>query len=177
MYKSCGRLDKIASGVSEPIDPIDSLPFLHIGIIMVLKSSFVYPKILSRVSKLIFSSGVLLPVYGILLKGRTLSFTHFLYGCLLTISFLISSSSTILPAFISTKNIFPGSSLPCFSIFSGLISITPVSDDITTYPSLVTVYLEGLKPLRSKRAPMYFPSVNGIDAGPSQGSIKQLLNS
>ena len=62
-------------------------------------------------------------------------------------------------------------------MFSGFISITPVSDDMTTYPSLVTVYLDGLKPLRSSNAPMYFPSVNGIDAGPSHGSIKHPLNS
>ena len=144
---------------------------------MVLKSSLVYPKIFNRVSNPIFSSGVLFPVYGTLLSRKIFSLIHFLYGFLLTISFLISSSSIILPAFISTRNIFPGSSLPCFSMFSGLISMTPVSDDITTYPSLVTVYLDGLKPLRSSRAPIYLPSVNGIEAGPSHGSIKQPLNS
>ena len=78
---------------------------------------------------------------------------------------------------MSTRNIFPGSSLPCDNTFLGSISTTPVSDDITTYPSLVTVYLDGLSPFLSRSAPMYFPSVNGIDAGPSHGSIMQLLYS
>ena len=77
---------------------------------------------------------------------------------------------------MSTKNIRPGSNLPCFSMFFGSISNTPTSEDITTYPSLVTVYLEGRKPFLSKSAPIYFPSVNGIEAGPSQGSIIQELN-
>ncbi len=55
------------------------------------------------------------------------------------------------------------------------MSTTPVSDDIITYPSFVTVYLDGLRPFLSRRAPMNLPSVNGIEAGPSQGSIIQLL--
>ena len=79
------------------------------------------------------------------------------------------------PSSISTRNILPGSSLPCRNMFSGSISITPVSDDITTYPSFVTEYLEGLRPFRSSKAPIYFPSVNGTDAGPSHGSMMQLL--
>ena len=60
-------------------------------------------------------------------------------------------------------------------MFSGAISNTPVSEDITTYPSLVTEYLEGRSPFRSSKAPINLPSVNGIEAGPSQGSIKQAL--
>ena len=76
-----------------------------------------------------------------------------------------------------TRNIFPGSSLPCDKTFLGSISTTPVSEDITTYPSLVTVYLDGLRPFLSNKAPIYLPSVNGIEAGPSQGSIMQLLYS
>ena len=75
-----------------------------------------------------------------------------------------------------TRNIFPGSSLPCISTFAGSISKTPVSEDITTYPSLVTVYLDGLRPFLSSKAPINFPSVNGIEAGPSHGSIKHELN-
>ena len=75
-----------------------------------------------------------------------------------------------------TKNIRPGSNLPCFSTFVGSISSTPTSEDITTLPSFVTVYLEGRRPFLSKSAPIYFPSVNGIEAGPSQGSITQELN-
>ena len=62
-------------------------------------------------------------------------------------------------------------------MFSGAISTTPVSEDMITFPCFVTVYLEGRNPFRSKTAPIKLPSVNGIEAGPSQGSIKQELNS
>ena len=41
-------------------------------------------------------------------------------------------SSMIRPSSMSTKNIRPGSSLPCCETFAGSISITPVSEDITT---------------------------------------------
>ena len=78
---------------------------------------------------------------------------------------------------MSTKNIFPGSNLPWDLIFLGSISTTPVSEDIITYPSFVTVYLDGLSPFLSSKAPINFPSVNGIEAGPSQGSIMLELNS
>ena len=132
---SCGFLDKTASGVSVPIDPMASLPLLHIGKIMVLKSSLVYPKTFNLVSKFSFSFGDFFTLYGILLSGKIFDFTHLLYGYFFTIEFFISSSSTILPSFILTKNILPGSSLPCILIFSGSISTTPVSDDIITYPS------------------------------------------
>ena len=81
----------------------------------------------------------------------------------------------IRPAFISTKNILPGSNLPCLTTFSGLMFKTPISDDITTFPFFVTVYLEGLNPFLSSKAPIKFPSVNGTDAGPSQGSIMHAL--
>ena len=54
----------------------------------------------------------------------------------------------------------------------GSIGKTPVSEAIITRSSLVTQYLEGLNPFLSKVAPIIFPSVNEIEAGPSQGSIK-----
>ena len=38
-----------------------------------------------------------------------------------------------------TKNIRPGSRRPCFTTLAGSISSTPASEDITTYPSFVTV--------------------------------------
>ena len=109
------------------------------------------------------------------LRGNKLFFNHFLYGYFFTTSILISSSSIILPSSILTKNILPGSNLPCFKMLSGLISRTPVSEDIITYPSFVTEYLDGLKPFLSSRAPKNFPSVKGIEAGPSQGSIMHEL--
>ncbi len=52
------------------------------------------------------------------------------------------------------------------------MSTTPASEAITTNPSFVTVYRDGRSPLRSSTAPMQRPSVNAIDAGPSQGSIR-----
>ena len=76
---------------------------------------------------------------------------------------------------MSTKNIFPGSNLPCLTTFSGFIFKTPISEDITTFPFFVTVYLEGLNPFLSNKAPIKLPSVNGTDAGPSQGSIIHAL--
>ena len=121
---------------------------------MVFKSSCVYPNttcLLSNVSSLCFIG----PFFaGISAKCTKFLSNHFLYGCLVTISALISSSLIIRPWFISTKNIFPGSKRPCFSMFLGSKSITPVSEDIITYPSLVTEYLEGRKPFLSKTAPI-----------------------
>jgi hypothetical protein len=51
------------------------------------------------------------------------------------------------------------------------MSSTPTSLAMTTSPSAVTQYRDGLRPLRSSTAPMTVPSVNAIDAGPSHGSI------
>ena len=41
---SCGRCDKTAMGVSDPIEPIGSFAVFPIGRIMVFISSRVYPK-------------------------------------------------------------------------------------------------------------------------------------
>ena len=55
---------------------------------------------------------------------------------------------------------------------AGLMPLTtPVSEPITTRSSSVTQYREGRSPLRSSEPPTKRPSVNTIDAGPSQGSI------
>ena len=66
---------------------------------------------------------------------------------------------------------FPGRSLSFFMIFSGGISIQPVSEESMRYPSLVMQYLEGRRPFLSRTAPMISPSEKRIDAGPSHGSI------
>jgi hypothetical protein len=50
---------------------------------------------------------------------------------------------------------------------SGLISNTPISEDIIT-KLLVKVYREGRNPFLSNSAPMTLPSVKGIEAGPSR---------
>ena len=55
---------------------------------------------------------------------------------------------------MSTKNIFPGSSLPCSFTSSGATSTTPISEDIINLPLLVTVYLDGLRPFLSNKAPI-----------------------
>ena len=78
---------------------------------------------------------------------------------------------------MSTKNIFPGSNLPCCTTSSGFISRTPISDDMITKPLFVSVYRDGRNPFLSNNAPITFPSVKGIEAGPSQGSMIQELYS
>ena len=55
---------------------------------------------------------------------------------------------------MSTKNIFPGSNRPCFSTSSGAMSTTPISDDMINFPLFVMVYLEGLNPFLSNKAPI-----------------------
>ncbi|CAB4760210.1 unannotated protein [freshwater metagenome] len=89
---------------------------------------------------------------------------------------LISSSSIIRPASMSTKNILPGCSLPLRIIFSGGKSRTPTSLDKTTSPSFVTQNLDGRKPFLSKTAPTCLPSVKVTQAGPSHGSINAEWN-
>jgi len=84
-----------------------------------------------------------------------------------------SSSLIILPCSISTTNILPGCKRPFSRIKEGSTGNTPVSDAIITLSSFVTQYLEGRKPFLSNVAPIIFPSVKEIEAGPSQGSIIQ----
>ena len=48
--------------------------------------------------------------------------------------------------------------------------MTPVSLIMYTIPSLVLENLAGLSPLRSRDAPMLFPSQNASSAGPSHAS-------
>ena len=72
----------------------------------------------------------------------------------------------------SIKNILPGWSLHLFLTDEGLIGNTPISEERRTVPSSVTRYLDGRKPFLSRIAPIFFPSVKHIAAGPSQGSIK-----
>ena len=55
---------------------------------------------------------------------------------------------------MSTKNIFPGSNLPCAFTSSGATSTTPISEDIISLPLFVIVYLEGLNPFLSNKAPI-----------------------
>ena len=62
-------------------------------------------------------------------------------------------------------------------IVAGSTGKTPDSEAIITRSSLVTQYLEGRKPFLSSVAPIIFPSVKEIEAGPSQGSWKVAWNS
>ena len=84
---------------------------------------------------------------------------------------MTSSGSTIRCASKSTRNILPGRNLDLYATLAAGISNTPVSDAITNRLSLVTVYLNGRRPLRSNTAPRVCPSVKVIIAGPSHGSI------
>ena len=77
----------------------------------------------------------------------------------------------ILPETVSTKNIFPGCNLPFLIIFEDSIGKTPDSLAKITKPSSVTQNLPGLKPFRSRTAPINEPSVKVTHAGPSQGSM------
>jgi uncharacterized membrane protein YczE len=61
--------DNTANGVSLPIELSTSVPFVLIGFIIVFKSSIVYPNKRNRVSKSIFSVGVVLLVYGTFLDA------------------------------------------------------------------------------------------------------------
>ena len=56
-------------------------------------------------------------------------------------------------------------------IFSGGMSIQPVSDERIRKPSFVIMYLDGRRPFLSSTAPIMSPSEKRIEAGPSQGSI------
>ena len=65
------------------------------------------------------------------------SATHLSQGSSADISALISSSSIIRPAMVSTRNIFPGCRRPLRTILDGSMSATPISDASTTKPSSV----------------------------------------
>ncbi len=56
-------------------------------------------------------------------------------------------------------------------IVAGSTGNAPDSDAMITRSSVVTQYREGRNPFLSSVAPIIFPSVNDIDAGPSHGSI------
>ncbi|CFE41384.1 Uncharacterised protein [Mycobacterium tuberculosis] len=86
---------------------------------------------------------------------------------------MISSSETMRPCAVSTKNIRPGCSRIRRTTVDGCRSNTPASEAITTKPSSVTQIRDGRRPLRSSTAPTTVPSVNVIDAGPSHGSINE----
>ena len=51
-------------------------------------------------------------------------------------------------------------------------STTPTSEAMMTKPSLVSTYLEGLRPFLSSMAPTISPSEKVNKAGPSQGSMR-----
>jgi hypothetical protein len=90
---------------------------------------------------------------------------------------LISSSSTIRPAAVSTRNIRPGRSRPLATTSAGSTSSTPASLARITRSSAVRHHRAGRSPLRSSTAPTSVPSVNATPAGPSHGSIRLAWNS
>jgi hypothetical protein len=89
---------------------------------------------------------------------------------------LTSSSETIFPAAVSTRNIRPGWSRPFATTSAAGMSSTPTSLASTTRSSLVCHQRPGRRPLRSRTAPMSVPSVNATAAGPSHGSMIELWN-
>ena len=84
---------------------------------------------------------------------------------------MISSSETMRPWAVSTRNMRPGCRRILATTVDGSRFSTPASDAITTRPSLVTQMRDGRRPLRSSTAPITVPSVKHTDAGPSHGSI------
>jgi len=64
--------------------------------------------------------------------------SHSPYGACLAILSLRSSSETMRCSAVSTRKMRPGGSLPFCRTFSGGMSRTPTSEDITTRSSLVT---------------------------------------
>ena len=98
------------------------------------------------------------------------------YGCSAASVALISSSSMIRPADVSTRNILPGASRPLATTLAGSRSSTPASLASTTSPSAVRHQRPGRRPLRSSTAPITVPSVNATAAGPSHGSIRLAWN-
>ena len=85
-----------------------------------------------------------------------------------------SSSSTMRPSSVSTRNIRPGWRRPFLRIRSGGTSSTPVSEARMTWSSSVTIQRAGRSPLRSSVAPISEPSVKAMAAGPSHGSSRAL---
>ena len=174
VYKFCGFLERIEIGESLPIDPTGSFEDFDIGSIRYFKSSWVYPKTCCIFIKEELSFSVL----SFLKSFEEMLFlsSHSEYGFEFAKDSFISSSWTILPSSKSIKNILPGLNLSRYSICSSSMSTNPVSDPIIRVPSLVTEYLNGLKPFLSRIAPTFLPSVHTTSAGPSQGSIKILWN-
>ena len=172
--KFWGFLESIEIGESLPIDPTGSLEDFDIGSIKYFKSSWVYPKTCCILinEDLNLSGSTFFKSF-----EETLFFVnHSEYGFEFASDSFISSSCTIRPSSKSIKNILPGLSLSRYSICSLSISTKPVSEPIIKVPSLVTEYLNGLKPFLSRIAPTFLPSVHTTRAGPSQGSIKMLWN-
>ena len=77
----------------------------------------------------------------------------------------------IFPASISIKSIFPGCNRHFVITLLSSTGSVPASEAKTTVSSSDTKYLAGLNPFLSSVAPIFFPSVKAIAAGPSQGSI------
>ncbi len=86
---------------------------------------------------------------------------------------LISSSETMRPWAVSTRNIRPGCRRSFCTTVAGSRSSTPASEAITTRPLSVTQMRDGRRPLRSSTAPTTVPSVKQTEAGPSHGSISE----
>ncbi len=103
--------------------------------------------------------------------------THSPYGCSAASSRLISSSGTIRPCAVSTRNIRPGIRRPRSTISDGSIGSTPDSLASTMRPAAVRHQRPGRRPLRSSTAPSRVPSVNVTQAGPSHGSMSEEWNS
>ena len=64
--------------------------------------------------------------------------SHSPYGCADASSRLSSSSATIRPCSVSTRNIRPGCRRSLSTMFSGGMSSTPTSDAMITRSSFVT---------------------------------------
>ena len=104
--------------------------------------------------------------------GRTDSRTQSSQGFAAASSSLISASSTIRPARVSTRNMVPGATRPLRTTRRSPTSTTPTSDAKTTRPSSVCQKRPGRSPLRSSTDPTRTPSVNDTHAGPSHGSMR-----
>ncbi len=157
--------------MSDPIAPSGSPPFSPIGASRMRNSSSVYPKVRWRRCT---EAGV----YTMCSRSgrsarRILPCSMYSpHGLLDASSVLISSSSMMRPATVSTRNIFPGRRRPRRATRPGAMSSTPVSDASTIRPSVVTSHRPGRRPLRSSVAPTSAPSLNTIAAGPSHGSMR-----
>jgi hypothetical protein len=162
--------------VSVPIEPIGSAPVRAIGPSRIFNSSSVYPKVCCRrcTESCAYTT---CSRSGSVFRCIRPTSSQSSYGSAAASSPLICPSSTMRPAPVSTRNMWPGWSRPFCTIVAGSRSRTPASLAITTSPSAVRHQRPGRRPLRSSTAPITVPSVNATLAGPSHGSIRLAWNS